>query len=137
MTTRDGLLIGELAARVDLNPKTLRYYEEVGLVPRPERSRSGYRLYRDEDERRLRFVTSARRAGFALGEIKEMLALRDGGEAPCGVVRRAIERRERELERQISDLVRLREELGELAERARRRPGEGAADARYCHILEG
>lgn len=130
------LRIGELAGRLELNPKTIRYYEGVGLLHPARRSPAGYRLYDANDERRLRFIASARRAGFALGEIREMLALRDRGQPPCQLVRHAIERRERELEGQIADLISLRRELGALARRARRLgSGTPSADG-YCHILE-
>jgi DNA-binding transcriptional MerR regulator len=78
------LLIGQLSERVGVSTKTIRYYEEVGLLPRASRSEGGYRLYSVEDEGRLQFVASARRVGFALGEIKEMLALRERGRPPCG-----------------------------------------------------
>ncbi|MGH3031238.1 MAG: heavy metal-responsive transcriptional regulator [Gaiellaceae bacterium] len=131
-----GLRIGELAGRLDLNTKTIRYYEDVGLLPPARRSPAGYRLYDADDERRLRFIASARRAGFSLGEIREMLALRDRGESPCRLVRSAIERRERDLQRQIADLVRLRKELGTLARRARRLGSKPPSVDAYCHILE-
>lgn len=130
------LRIGQLAGRLDLNTKTIRYYEEVGLLPPARRSPAGYRLYDGDGERRLRFIASARRAGFALGEIKEMLALRDRGEPPCRLVRQAIERRERELEHQIADLIRLRKELGGLVRRARRLDSKTPPADAYCHILE-
>ena len=61
------LLIGELADRAGLDPKTIRYYEHVGLLEAPARSESGYRLYHDSDAERLRFIRGVRRLGFSLG----------------------------------------------------------------------
>jgi len=130
------LQIGELARRLGLNPRTIRYYEGVGLLPEPRRSEAGYRLYGEEDERRLRFISSARRVGFPLGEIKEILALRDGGKAPCRYVSEAIERRQRELDRQLADLRRLRAELAALSVRARSLGSQSPPTEGYCHILE-
>ena len=135
-SARESLLIGELSHRLDLNPKTIRYYEQVGLLPPAERSDSGYRLFSGEDEERLRFIASARRVGFGLGEIKEILALREQGRAPCRYVSETIERRRSEIDSQLADLRRLKRELDELGERARALPPAGE-QAGYCHILEG
>lgn len=125
--------IGQLAERAAVNAKTIRYYEQLGLMPEPPRSAGGYRLYDGDDEERLRFITRARRAGFRLGEIKEMLALRDRGEAPCTYVREVITSRQQELDRQIEDLTRLRQDLAKLERRAGALPAR--TDAAYCHIL--
>jgi len=132
---RESLRIGELGRRLDLNPKTIRYYEQIGLLPPAERSDSGYRLFSRQDEERLRFIASARRVGFGLGEIKEVLALRERGQAPCRYVSETIERRRSEIDSQLADLRRLKGELDELSERARTRPPAGE-QAGYCHILE-
>ena len=80
------LKIGQLAERLDLNARTIRFYEQVGVLPEPTRNSSGYRLYSDEDEERLRFVKNAQRLGLTLGEIKEVLAFRDNDEPPCRYV---------------------------------------------------
>ena len=136
MATATSFLIGELAARLGLNPKTIRYYEEVGLLPEPERSDGGYRRYRRGDEERLRFVRGVRRLGFALGEIREVLALRDRGERPCSYVAELIEQRASEVDGQIAELERLKGELAELRARARRLRPEDCGPKGYCHILE-
>lgn len=129
------LHIGEVAARVGVTAKTIRYYEEVGLVPPPGRSDAGYRLYSDDDERRLRFIAAARRVGFALGEIKEMLALRERGRPPCEYVADAIERRIREIEQQQAQLRVFKAELTQLRERAKS-VSAPAVDGVYCHVLQ-
>lgn len=84
---------GELGKRLGLNPQTIRYYERIGLLPKSERTAAGYRLYGEEDERRLRFVKNAREAGLTFGEVKEVLAFHERGEPPCAYVREAIARR--------------------------------------------
>src|SRR5260370_41833033 len=66
----------ELAKRGSVNLETIRYYERVGLLPKPPRSGAGYRLFSPESVRRVRFIKRAQELGFSLKEIKELLALR-------------------------------------------------------------
>ena len=70
------LTIGHLAKEAGVNLETVRYYERRGLIPKPPRSQSGYRLYPAEAARRLRFIQRAKELGFSLREIKELLSLR-------------------------------------------------------------
>ncbi|MGH3088931.1 MAG: heavy metal-responsive transcriptional regulator [Rubrobacteraceae bacterium] len=128
--------VGELAKKLDLNTQTIRYYERIGLLPEPERTESGYRAYGEADERRLRFVKSARNSGLSLGEVKEVLALRERGEAPCSYVTETIARRAGEVERQIAELKRFKRDLDRLYEQARKRPARESGSQGYCHILE-
>ncbi len=128
--------IGQLARRLDLNTQTIRYYERIGLLPSPERTESGYRAYGEEDERRLRFVKNARNSGLNLGEVKEVLAFHERGEAPCAYVTEAIARRAEEIERQIAELTEFKRALDRLHERAANlRAGEQRSQD-YCHIIE-
>ncbi len=131
-----GMRIGELAGRLDLNTQTIRYYERIGLLPEPGRTQAGYRAYGEEDERRLRFVKNARSVGLPLGEVKEILALHERGEAPCRYVTEAIARRAEEVERQIAALTQFKEELDSLYERARKQPAPEPQQGGYCHIIE-
>jgi DNA-binding transcriptional MerR regulator len=128
--------IGELGERVGVNPKTIRYYEEIGLLPEPTRLRSGYRAYTD-DAARLGFIKSAQRLGLALDEIREILALRDGGRRPCGYVRGVLRREVAELDGRIRELRRLRQELRRLdalaAAIAEETPAAGEA---ICPLIE-
>lgn len=71
--------VSELARRVGLTPPTLRYYEKIGLLPEPERTPAGYRLYDEEAERRLVFVCRAKRLLLSLEEIKELLEYESEG----------------------------------------------------------
>jgi DNA-binding transcriptional MerR regulator len=84
--------IGELADAVGVNPKTIRFYEDIALLPQPERRPSGYRDYSEDDRDRLVFVRTAQRLGLALADIKEILAFRERGEQPCGYVRSVLAR---------------------------------------------
>lgn len=129
--------IGVLAERVGVNPKTIRYYESIGLLPDPDRTEAGHRLYGETDVERLRFVKTAQAVGLALDEIREVLAFRDRGEAPCPYVLELIDEHARTLDAHIAELERLRDELGRLRRDARRIPPEELArKGRYCHIIE-
>jgi DNA-binding transcriptional MerR regulator len=128
--------IGELAKRLDLNAQTIRYYERIGLLPEPGRTEAGYWAYGEEDERRLRFVKNARSVGLTLGEVKEVLAFHERGEAPCEYVTEVIARRAEEVERQIAELTEFKGELDRLYARAKEQVRRGPGPQSYCHILE-
>ena len=129
--------VGELAQRLNLNTQTIRYYERIGLLPEPERTASGYRLYGEEDEKRLRFVKNARSMGLTLGEIKEVLAFHERGELPCAYVIEIIARRSEEIERQIAELTEFKSDLDRLYDRARsEQPMHQLRAGKYCHIIE-
>ncbi len=130
-----GMRIGELAKKLDLNTQTVRYYERVGLLPEPERTEAGYRIYGEEDEQRLRFIRNARNVGLTLGEVKEVLAFHERGERPCTYVTDTIARRAEEVERQISELTEFKSELNRLYESARSEPRQEPAPGSYCHII--
>ncbi len=133
----EGSRIGELAGRLDLNTQTIRYYERVGLLPEPERTEAGYRIYKEEDERRLNFVKNARNVGLSLGEIKEVLAFHERGDPPCAYVTEAIARRAKEVGHQIEELTRFKRELDRLYERTTEQPAREPVPDHYCHIIEG
>lgn len=127
--------IGELAARVGVNPKTIRYYESIGLLPTPARTDAGYRMYGDEDIDRLAFVRRAQQLEFGLDEIAEILALREGGERPCSYVLGVARSRLDDLDRRIAEMQRARDELRALLEHAD--GADVAADnGAYCHLIE-
>ncbi len=131
------MLIGELARRTGVNPKTIRYYEEVGLLPPAARLPSGYRQYTEEGGERLEFVRNAKALGVTLKEIKEVLAFRDRGVAPCPYVLKLLDAKMKEIQGHIRGLRMLAEDLRRLQRAAARIPAkELAAKARFCHILE-
>jgi DNA-binding transcriptional MerR regulator len=129
--------IGELAQRSAVEASTIRYYERIGLMPPPTRTASGYRDYSDDAAARLGFIQAAQSIGFSLGEIRETLAFRDRGEAPCGHVAALIERNAEQLRQRIVRLQEMRRELLVLAAKARAGgPGDPSGTA-FCHIIEG
>ena len=110
--------IGELAGELGLNPKTIRYYEAIGLLPEPQRNTSGYRIYGAADRERLRFIAKAKSIGLSLEEIGEVLALRDAGSEPCTRVRELIDRKLAAVNEQLRLLTDLRSDLLRLQARA-------------------
>ena len=110
-----GLTIGELAGELQLNPKTIRYYEEVGLLPEPRRSESGYRLYSRYEIERLRLVKRAKLLGLSLAEIKEIMEYAIDGR--CGVMEdrllSLVEAKLGEIDQKIEDLVTFRGNLNQ------------------------
>ncbi len=118
-----GLTIGELAGKLQLNPKTIRYYEEVGLLPEPRRSESGYRLYSSYEIERLRLVKRAKLLGLSLSEIKEIVEY--AIDRCCDVMEdrllSLVEAKLGEIDQKIDDLIAFRDNLrqyhGELSNR--------------------
>ena len=108
-----GMTIGELAGELKLNPKTIRYYEEVGLLPEPRRSESGYRLYSRYEVERLQLVKRAKLLGLSLAEIKEIVEYAIDGR--CNVMEdrllSLVEAKLGEIDQKIDDLVTFRDNL--------------------------
>ncbi len=122
--------IGELARKLGLNPKTLRYWEEIGLLPPPERNGSGYRVYTDDHLRLCEFILKAKSVGFSLEEIGEIISLKFSGRTPCGCVEERIKEKIEEIDRLIEDLRGQRKVLEELLRERREVP------ASVCPIIE-
>jgi DNA-binding transcriptional MerR regulator len=103
--------IQELAKITGVSTKTIRYYEEIGLLPEPARARNNYRQYSEQDVERVRLVVGARRLGLSLDEISEVLALRERCAAPCRALLERLERKADEIAERIRELRRLESEL--------------------------
>ncbi|MFQ5942419.1 MAG: MerR family transcriptional regulator [Anaerolineales bacterium] len=103
--------ISELADHTGVPAKTIRYYEDVGLLPEAARQLNGYREYQDVDVERLKLVAGARRLDFSLEEIREILDLRDRGIAPCGVLLDLLDQKTDEISQRIAELRLLQKDL--------------------------
>ena len=106
--------IRELSKLTNVPAKTIRYYEEVKLLPSPNRKPNGYRDYTESDVDRLKLVAGARRLDFSLAEIKEILDLRDRGIAPCSVLLELLDRKANEISQRIIELKQMQEDLQQL-----------------------
>lgn len=103
--------MGEVSRRLGLNRQTLYFYERIGLIPSPQRTTAGYRLFSEEDVERLDFIVRAKSLGLTLDEIKEILALKDGRSLTCQIVHDLLSKKVREIEENILQLEVLRDEL--------------------------
>lgn len=128
--------IGTLAARSGRSTKAIRYYEEAGLLPPPARTGGGYRDYDEQSVKRLAFIRAGQSIGLSLGEIREVLAFRDRGEAPCEYVASLIQQHADDLAERIAALVGMQRELVTLARRARLQTTPAVDGSCYCHIIE-
>lgn len=114
-TTKEKYLrSGELARLAGVSTDTLRHYERKGLLVRPRRSANGYREYPASDLDRVRLVRGALGIGFTLEELARILSVRDRGGAPCHEVRALAGTKLAEVETQLGELARLRDELRRL-----------------------
>ncbi len=126
------LLRRDLARLTGVNPETIRYYEQIGLLPAVPRRANGYRVYDARHVRRLRFVARARELGFSLAEIRMLLALADGSEGEDCAHVQAITRRHLAL---VRDRIRDLERIAAVLETHLARCAQ-AAEAPTCPFLE-
>jgi len=112
MNSSDTLTIGQLAKRVGLRTSALRYYEEQGLLQPSERTSSGYRLYAPEAEQTLYFIQRAQRLGFSLADIRILLEGWQTGNLSVAAVMQTAEERYFALEKQLTQGLVLRHEMG-------------------------
>jgi DNA-binding transcriptional MerR regulator len=129
----EGLTIGQAAEAAGLTRKAVRLYEAKGLLPAAGRSAAGYRLYNPADVELLTFIRRARTLGLHLDDIREVLAIRHGGRAPCATVRELLDARVTEIDAAVADLLALREALAETRRTADDCDDESAV---VCSIIE-
>ena len=126
-----GLKIGEVAERARVNLQTIRYYEREKLLPEPPRLAAGYRMYPEQTVRRVRFIKRAQQIGFTLSEIRDLLAIRIGGDRTSSEVRVLAQAKIIDIEEKMQTLQRMKEALGRITERC-----SGCGPASECPILE-
>lgn len=127
--------IGQLAEQTGLSTKTIRYYENIGVLPPPDRAPNGYRTYQTSVAERVAFIQDAQSAGLSLLEIQMILDLRDSGEATCGHVTDSLESRLAEVDRQMEELQRTRSRLTEIIGRARSLDPSECSDPNRCQTI--
>ena len=126
-----GLRTSDVARQAEVNLETIRFYERSGLLPKPPRTRSGYRSFSPEVVRRVRFIKRAQELGFSLKEVKELLSLRADPDTTCADLRARADEKLVDIEQKIRDLRRMQKTLTQLAAAC---PGRGPTTA--CPILE-
>lgn len=127
MTT---MTISVAAREAGIGGETIRFYERKGLIDQPPRPADGARDYGGGSVGRLKFISRAKKLGFSLGEIAELLALRDASDTGCGTVQARARARRATVQARIDGLLRVRDDLDDLIAAC---PGEGGLER--CSIL--
>jgi MerR family mercuric resistance operon transcriptional regulator len=130
-TKTEAITIGRLAQEAGINLETVRFYERTGLLPKPPRSASGYRLFPADAARRLKFIKRAQELGFSLREIRELLSLRVSPRTNSAEIRKRTESKIADIESKIKTLDSMRRLLRKLAESC-----VACAPHSKCPILE-
>jgi DNA-binding transcriptional MerR regulator len=125
--------IGSVAAQAGIPAKTIRFWEAEDLLLPPARTPAGYRDYDPGILDRLAFIRQAQSAGLTLEHIRQVLAIRDGGQPPCQHVAGLIARRLAEVQARLAELTRTRDQLAALASRAAVQ--DPASCRGYCSII--
>jgi len=106
---------GALARRTGSHIETIRYYEKIGLLPEPLRSSGGHRLYRSDDQRRLRFILRSRELGFSIDEIRSLLSMTDKDDYTCGEIQVLTVAHLESIRQKLTDLKRLERTLARIS----------------------
>ena len=109
---KEALTIGELAKTAGVHVETIRYYQRSGLLQAPERPLGGIRRYGSTDSARIKFIKSAQKLGFSLGEVASLLKLEDGTQ--CGEASRIAQQKLLEVRGKLGELKRMEESLTKL-----------------------
>lgn len=127
------LKIGDVSKRSGIGIEALRFYEKSGLLDKPSRTLSGYRVYGPEVLERLTFIKQAQSLGFSLDEIKRVIEDAQTGQSPCDEVREIVSRRLEELDERMREMRRYRRELAETLEEWNK---VGRAPGHICGLIE-
>jgi len=131
MSETSGLTIGKLASRSDVTVQTIRYYERNGILPKPARTTSGYRIYSERAVRTLSFIKHAQLLGFTLSEIQELLSLRRQPDTSCENIRQRACQKILDVKNKIERLQRIQDALTKLVAKC---PGD--APPSECLLVE-
>ena len=126
----NSLSIGALSGRTGVKVPTIRYYEQVGLLPEPPRTESNRRTYGEEHVRRLRFIRHARELGFEVEDIRQLLPLSSDPDRPCGEVDAIARKHLSEIESKIARLEGLRAEVRRMIEQC------ACGEIKDCRVVE-
>lgn len=127
--------IGELAAVTGTTTKTLRFYEDSGLLRPAARTTSGYRQYTKDAVVRLDFIRRGRAAGLTLAQIRQVLEVRERGDAPCRHVQELLAARLDALDAQLVDLQTLRDTVAQLHDAASTPDPDTCGADQVCRYL--
>jgi DNA-binding transcriptional MerR regulator len=129
----DKFHIGELARATDVPIKTIRFYEDVGLLPPAPRAANGYRLYEMDDVQRLRFIRKVRSLDISLDDLREIVTLWEQDQIQCSQVEQLLKQKLTEIEQRIKMLQALQDDLQTLLHQAECCPSQDEAQNSACH----
>ena len=127
---RNRLTIGKVAEQTGCHIETIRYYEKEKLLPAPERSEGGNRLYDSTLIERLIFIRRSRELGFSMAEVRELLSIVDGRQMSCERVKQLADAHLSDIREKISDLRRMQKTLKKLSNQC------SGNDVPDCPIIE-
>ncbi|WP_371332032.1 helix-turn-helix domain-containing protein [Bosea sp. BIWAKO-01] len=129
-TRMRGITAGQLAKAASVNLETIRYYENIGLMPEPPRTRGGHRSYDEAHTRRLAFIRRARELGFTIEDVRALLALTNPEHTACAQVKEIALKHLMQVRSKIADLARLETILDATISRCTSEP------TAHCPVLD-
>ena len=130
------MTIGQVAKQASLTTEAIRFYEREGLLPKPSRTHTGYRLYANPVLGKLRFIRQARTLGLSLQEIKEIFKMARIGRTPCSRVRELLADKLTDLDQKIAELRQFRRELDRFIQTVADLPDQADASESVCALIE-
>ncbi len=127
--------ISELAGQTGTTTKTLRFYEDAGLLPKPTRTPNGYRTYDNSAVTRIQFIKAGQGVGLTLAEIRNLLTIRDDGRAPCRAAIELLDSQLDDITRRIRALRAMKRDLTQLRDRARELDPADCTPESVCHVI--
>ena len=128
--------VTDIVKRFNVSADTIRHYTKLGLLSPDRDPVNSYRLYRLEDESHLRFILSAKKLGFRLKEIKQILQLAANGDTPCPLVRELIEQRIQNIRQEILDAQRLMIEMEKAVDQWQSLSDRAPLGVSICHLID-
>ena len=124
------MTIGPLSEKTGCNIETIRYYERIGMMPKPPRTAGGHRVYREEHLKRLTFIRRSRELGFTLDQVRNLLLLVDGDDFTCDEVKTMTLEHTDNVHRKINDLKKLERVLKDMVSQCDR------GDVPDCPVID-
>ncbi len=128
--------VTEIARRFNVSADTIRHYTKLGLLCPERDTANGYRRYGMAQERRLRFLLSAKRLGFVLKDIREILDMSVSGDMPCPLVRKLIDRRLEAIREEVRDAQQLMSRMESASNGWHKLPDRAPSGEGVCHLIE-
>jgi DNA-binding transcriptional MerR regulator len=128
--------VAQLARELSISPDTIRYYTLIGLLHPLRNTANNYKEYREQDRSRLQFIISARKLGFTLDDIKEIIHESNKGRTGCPSVPQLLEKRLQETEQSFSQQSALRNHIKKAMKYWKNRPNQEPTGHEICHLIE-